>query len=96
MVRVAISSAAERDYAEALSWYAGRSIQAAEHFEDEFQRTLDAIASDPQRFPHCDSRHRYCLMHRYPFQVIYRLRDDEVLVIAVAHAKRKPAYWADR
>jgi hypothetical protein len=35
-------------------------------------------------------------MRRYPFQVIFRLHGEDVLVIAVAHAKRKPLYWADR
>ena len=61
MARVVVSSAAEGDYAEALRWYAERSVQAAEQFEAEFAKTLDAIASDPRRFPLCDARHRYYL-----------------------------------
>ncbi|NQU24030.1 MAG: type II toxin-antitoxin system RelE/ParE family toxin [Candidatus Nealsonbacteria bacterium] len=96
MVDVLIASAAERDFTEALRWYAERSQRAAEGFEAEFDRTLASIGADPQRFPHCDDRHRYCLMRRYPFQVIYREQADQAVIIAVAHAKREPGFWSDR
>lgn len=35
-------------------------------------------------------------MDRYPYQVIYREEAGEVIVIAVAHAKRDPEYWRGR
>lgn len=96
MTEIVVSSAAEDDYAQALCWYAERSVQAAEQFEAEFARALEVIAADPERFPHCDARHRYYLMRRYPFQVIFRRHDDRIVVIAVAHTKRKPRYWSGR
>jgi len=96
MAEVVVTSAAEEDFAESLCWYAERSQRAAEGFEAEFQRVLESIAADPQRFPRCDERHRYCLMRRYPFQVIYREHQGQLLIIAVAHAKRRPGYWSDR
>ena len=91
-----IISAAEREYTEALCWYAERSQRAAEGFDTEFDQALTAITADPHRFPLFDERHRYYLMDRYPFQVIYRVEPDGVVVVAVAHARREPRYWADR
>ena len=38
MAELVVSSAAEGDYTEALSWYAERSIDAAERFDREFDR----------------------------------------------------------
>ena len=96
MTDVVVSTAAEGDYAEALSWYAERSVDAAEHFDEELDRALRSIASDPERFPRCDKRHRYYLMRRFPFQIIYRQYEDRVVVIAVAHTARKPVYWSER
>jgi plasmid stabilization system protein ParE len=87
---------AEREYTEALCWYAERSQQAAEGFDQEFDKALKAIGSDPRKYPLCDERHRHYLMGRYPYQIIYREKHDEVLVIAVAHSRRKPRYWAGR
>jgi plasmid stabilization system protein ParE len=96
MADLLIASAAEEDFAESLRWYAERSPQAALGVEAEFERALQSIAADPQRFPHCDHRHRYYIMRRFPFQVIYREHQNGWLVVAVAHAKRKPGYWSGR
>ena len=96
MSKPRIISAAEWEYTEALCWYAERSQRAAERFNAEFDRALEAISADPRRFPRCDERHRFYLMDRYPYQVIYREEADEVVVVAVAHARRRPRYWAGR
>jgi plasmid stabilization system protein ParE len=96
MVELVVTSAAERDYSEALCWYSQQSIEAAERFEEEFEGALNAIAAAPERFPRCDARHRYYLMRRFPFQVIFREYGSGLAIIAVAHAKRRPGYWVGR
>lgn len=96
MAEVVISSPAEREYAEALTWYAQRSVLAAVRFDAEFDRAVAAITAQPDRFPRCDDTHRYFLMHRFPYQIIYRQQGDFVTIIAVAHTSRRPMYWADR
>jgi plasmid stabilization system protein ParE len=85
MVEVFILEGAEEDYTESLRWYAKRSLRAARGFEAQY-----AVAR-------CDDRHQFCLLKRYPFQVIYRKEsDDRLLVVAVAHASRRPDYWKNR
>jgi plasmid stabilization system protein ParE len=97
MTELLIGQGAEEDYTESLRWYAERSRRAAEGFEAEYARALETIAADPQRFPLCDARHRFYLMKRYPFYVVYRLTaQDRWLIVAVAHARRRPGYWSAR
>lgn len=96
MAEVIVCTAAEVDYTESLKWYAERSIEAAHDFDVEFDRAISEIATDPERFPKCDARHRYFLLRRFPFQIIYRIANTEVLIIAVAHNSRSPDYWTDR
>lgn len=36
------------------------------------------------------------LTNRFPFTIIYVEREQEFLVIAVAHTSRKPGYWKNR
>ena len=79
-----------------MTWYAERSVEAANDFDAEFDRTLEQIAADPERFPMCDLRHRYFLLRRFPFRIIFRRVRHDVLVIAVAHNSRFPDYWANR
>ncbi len=71
MANVIICSGAEVDYTESLTWYAERSVDATNDFDAEFDRALVQIAADSVRFPLCDARHRYFLLRRFPFRIIY-------------------------
>lgn len=96
MANIVVCSAAENDYTESLKWYAERSVKAANDFETEFGLALHQIVASPERFPSCDARHRYFLLRRFPFRIIFRVFRDEIIVIAVAHNSRSINYWADR
>ena len=76
MANVIICSAAEVDFTESLKWYAERSIDAANDFDAEFDRAISQIAADPERFPMCDARHRYFLLRRFLFRIIYRIANS--------------------
>jgi len=96
MASIIVCSAAEVDYTESLTWYAERGNDAANDFDAEFDRALTLIVADPEHFPMCDTWHRYFLLRRFPFRIIYRIVHDDIVVIAVAHNSRSPDYWADR
>ncbi|MBX3421788.1 MAG: type II toxin-antitoxin system RelE/ParE family toxin [Pirellulaceae bacterium] len=96
MSRIRLCSAAEVDFTNALCWYAERNPNIASYFETEFDSALKEIAHSPDRFPKCDNRHRFVLMRRFPYQIIYRTNSSDVTIIAVAHTSREPGYWADR
>ena len=97
MNEILIGEGAELDYAESLRWYAQHSQQAAEGFDFELTRVFKSIAEHPDSCPLCDDRHRYSLLKRYPFQVIFRKVDDScLLIVAVAHTSRLPGYWSTR
>lgn len=35
-------------------------------------------------------------LHKFPYSLIYRLQDDAVRIIAIAHHSRRPGYWVKR
>lgn len=72
MIRLRLAAAAEAEFTEALGWYAERSSRAANDFDADFDHALQTIAQHPDRFPPCDDRHRFYLMRRFPYQIIYR------------------------
>lgn len=96
MARVVFAPAAETDYEEALAWYAGRSLQAAIGFETAIEVALRTIGDAPERWSLWDDRHRFYVLRRYPFSLIYRVEAEEVQVVAVAHSRRSPTYWQER
>ncbi len=35
-------------------------------------------------------------LHDYPFDIIYRLTPESIIIVALAHHSRCPGYWAGR
>jgi plasmid stabilization system protein ParE len=93
---VTIHPEAEAEYEDALGWYYVRSPRAAERFQAAFDEAVEAISAHPTRYPKLDDSHRFVLVGRYPYHLVYRVDGDAVRVIAVAHGKRLPGYWSER
>lgn len=96
MLPIEFLPGARRDYDESFDWYAARSSEAAVRFCDAVDSALARLAADPMRFAGPDETHRECPVKTFPFRIVYRLIEDRVLIVAVAHAKRRPGYWSDR
>lgn len=96
MASLTLLPAAQADYQEALAWYYARSPRAALAFETTIEVALGSIAAAPEQWPLCDHRHRFYLLRRYPYSIVYRVEAGEVLVVAVAHSSRSSGYWRGR
>jgi len=77
------------DYEEASPGLGDRYLAAID-------RALEVISAAPQRWPRVDARHHRYLVHRFPFSVFYRFDETEVIVVAIAHRRKRPCYWAGR
>jgi hypothetical protein len=78
-------------------WYRERDRRIARFFREELERAIENIRRSPKRWPiYGSSLHRY-LLHGFPFQVIYYLdTHGTVVVLAVAHTRKRPGYWVHR
>ena len=65
-------------------------------FIAEFERALALLCTHPELgAPWKNTRRRFSL-RKFPFSIIYYIRNDELRVVALAHHRRKPEYWARR
>jgi len=39
---------------------------------------------------------RHFAVHRFPYRIVYRVRDEDIYIVAIAHSSRRPDYWRDR
>ncbi|MCI0334679.1 MAG: type II toxin-antitoxin system RelE/ParE family toxin [Planctomycetes bacterium] len=81
---------------DAFFYYRERSLRAAESFLKELEKARQAIQKSPEAWAaylHGTRRYR---LKRYPYVVVYRVAAFRIEVVAVAHGRRKPGYWADR
>lgn len=79
----------------AAVWYAERDPRVAARFVQELDVTLGLIVEAPDRWPIYLGVHRV-LLSRFPYSVLYRDEPLRVLVVAIAHARRRPGYWEGR
>jgi len=87
-----------REYQAAQRWYARRGgIALAQSFQDEIERAVQQIAHNPSQWPIAQGPYRWIRPRRFPYVLYYRTLDaNHVLIVAVAHARRRPGYWLRR
>lgn len=81
---------------EATAWYFDRNERVALQFVQELDAALSRIAEAPHRWPPYLFGTRRIRLTRFPFLLPYREDALRIIVVAVAHAKRKPGYWNAR
>jgi plasmid stabilization system protein ParE len=98
-MRIVFLPEASAELAAAAEWYQERQLGLGDDFLEEVGRATGAIAEAPDAWPALTGARRPVrrfLLSRFPFSVVYAIRDEQVLVVAVAHAKRRPRYWSRR
>ena len=96
MKSVEMHGLAVREAGSAYRWYFDRSRAAAERFSEQLYAAIQRVAENPERYPSYLAGTRRYRLNRFPYLVVYLYEADRVQVIAVAHAKRRPGYWARR
>ena len=94
--RVVIESEAEAEYLEAVDWYAARSIQVAEAFRASLRTVLEAVESNPARFPIALADIRKARVPHFPYVVYFVPLPEVTAVIAIIHGRRDPTRWQKR
>ena len=95
-VQIRFHPSADDEVIEAYRWYRARSPNAAAAFRAQVDRAIALIAEAPERPASYLHGTRRVLLRRFPFSIVYRITDDGVEIVAVAHGRRRPGYWSDR
>ncbi|MDN5797912.1 MAG: type II toxin-antitoxin system RelE/ParE family toxin [Intrasporangium sp.] len=84
-----------------VGWYEARGIGLGDRFESSVDDVLDALVEWPEsgavwpgwdRIPVVRSRR----LVDFPYRLVYIVQPGVLVVVALAHQKRKPGYWRDR
>ena len=95
-MKVEFLEPAKKELAEAIAWYNRESEGLGYRFAVEVRRTLSRILQHPQAWPMISRRTRRCRTSGFPYGVIYQIRDDTILIVAVMHLHRHPDSWKSR
>ena len=95
---ICTSGPASDEFSEAVRWYEARRSGLGSEFFDAVAATLSLIDTNPEfgMTISADGQTRRALVAKFPYQVVYRLRPTEMVIVAIAHLKRRPRYWKNR
>ena len=96
MMQIVFLPAAEQEMIEAALYYQSQASKLGESFLYEVKRAIKSIVESPNMWPVLEGTLRRRLLKRFPFGVLYKIEPEAIIIIAIAHLKRKPGYWKDR
>ena len=95
-MKVRLHPQARAELVEARNWYYERSPLSSVAFAHAVDRAVSRIRTAPNTYPSADHGTRKLVLQRFPFNIFYRVGESEILIVAVAHQKRRPGYWFRR
>ncbi len=87
---------AQAEFDEAIDYYRSQRPELGSQFSEEVKRTIERILRYPEAWSPISKRTRRCLMRKFPYGIIYQVRDDILLIVAVMHLHREPRTWQSR
>ena len=95
-MKIEFHEVAREELAQAIAYYDQQQEGLGEEFYTEFWRAIESIGDYPEAWRRLSKNTRRCRLHRFPNGVVYRARDNKILIVAVMHLHREPDYFRDR
>ena len=95
-MRIVFRPEARTEVLEAQTWYESRATGLGLEFARAVEAAVASAVRNPEAFGIITSSCRRILLRRFPFSLIYRVRGNEFLVVAVFHHRRDPSKLAQR
>jgi plasmid stabilization system protein ParE len=89
-------SPAAAEVAATAQYYEDRSPGLGAEFIDDLNEVILRACEFPDSGAAYERGTRRILFRRFPFELIYEAGSEPVVVIAVAHQRRRPGYWRGR
>ncbi len=96
MLRYRFHPAAEEELLGAKGYIKSYDFEQGELFEQAFGNALNWARSQPLIFRCFEGEFRKAKVGKFRYSLVFRLRGDEIQILAVAHMSRKPGYWKRR
>jgi len=96
MMRFLFHPQADDEFDQAVRYYENCQLGLGLEFAEEVYVAVARISEYPEAWSPMSKNTRRCLVNRFPFGVIFQIKNDILRIIAVANLHRRPGYWKDR
>ncbi len=87
---------AELELNDAADYYDRGSPGLGSAFIDEVESGFERIRSYPDGAPEVAKGIRKRVLSKFPYALVYEVREEDVRILAVAHQRKRPYYWRGR
>jgi len=87
---------AEIELDEGFEYYESTQPDLGHRFVKEVKSSVKRIESYPQAWHRVTENARRCLVKNFPYGIVYQIKNELILIVAVANLHRKPNYWKER
>lgn len=89
-MRVVLHPAVENDIRRAMDWYNRHRPGLGDEFLEQVDASIQGLQQSPRRYARFLLSLRRVLVHRFPFQLVFRVRGDHVLIVGLFHQHADP------
>lgn len=93
MRSIFFEEAARAELRQSAKYYDSQKPGLGSEFTAEVRAALDSIRQHPLASPSLHGGFRRARVKRFPFDVIYAVEEERIVVVAVMHQRRRPDYW---
>lgn len=95
-MRIRLSTSARAELVDAIQYHEREREGIGQELAAEIDRAVRLIAERPMVGSDIGKGERKFTIDRFRYNVIYRVEEKNVFVLAIAHHRRKPNYWRKR
>ena len=88
-------SVAEAEFADGAEYYEDEAGLGNE-FITTILKTIGLIETNPTIGRLVGKRVRSVPTRRFPYSIVYEIVENQIVIVAIAHQSRRPAYWHGR
>ena len=95
-MRITFLKPAQAEVDEAVAYFDEQRAGLGDRFEQDLQSTLNFVIEQPTLGKVVGGRVRKMRFRTFRYNLIYIPDPDEIIIVAVAHHRRRPGYWERR
>jgi toxin ParE1/3/4 len=96
MTLVRFHADAEAEMMDAAAYYERQHADLGKRFLASVEDAVNRIRVNPLLFPVVELDVRRCRAKTFPYDVLFQILSNQIVVVAVMHLHRDPDYWKAR
>ena len=94
--RVDFHELAEFELNDAAVFFEGKTAGLGHRFLSAVERAVAEVTKHPEASPIILNHVRRKLVRKFPYNIMFTIKPDQIRILAIANQKRRPFYWRGR